>query len=180
MEKSRDEMRFLVFLASVALHSVMATCDRLRTACGIVKDKRLRGVGYNGSISGFPHCDESEHIIEDGHCIATRHGEVNAITNTDRQHLRDGQAIVIATPCIDCMKDLAEEGITRIDYIGAYNNSKGKDYISEIAKLRKIELRQHDIDWAEVFQYLFDLLARKGGILYRAGYRLRIAKEELK
>jgi dCMP deaminase len=179
MSKERDETRFKVFLASVALHSVMATCDRLRTACGIVKNKRLRGVGYNGSVSGLPHCDDAGHLIEDNHCVATRHGEANAISNTSREDLRGGQAIVIATPCINCVKDLSEEGVKEIDYVGSYSNARGKEYLDAIVKAKGMELRQHDIDWAELFQNLFDLLARKGGILHRSGYRLKITKEPL-
>lgn len=177
--QQRDQTRFTVFLASVALHSVMATCDRLRTACGIVKEKRLRGVGYNGSVSGMSHCDEVGHVMEDNHCIATRHGEENAISNTDRVYLRGGQAIILGTPCFNCVKHLAQEGITRIDYIGAYANARGKEHIHTMAQQLGIEMHQHEIDWAELFQSLFDLLARKGGLLYRAGYRLKVVKEPL-
>jgi dCMP deaminase len=177
---NRDDMRFMVFLASTALHSALATCDRLRTACGIVKNKRLRGVGYNGSVSGLTHCDDEGHLMIDGHCLNTRHGEKNAISNTNRDDLKDGQAIIIATPCIDCIKDLSEEGVKRIDYIGSYENAKGTDFIGGLTSKKEIELRQHNIDWAELFQNLFDLLARKGGILYRSGYRLKVVKESLK
>ena len=172
-------MRFMVFMGSIALHSVLGTCDRLRTACGIIKDKRLRGVGYNGSISGMPHCDDVGHLMEENHCLATRHGEANAISNTDRKHVRGGQAIVVATPCINCMKDLAAEGVRHIDCVGSYANSRGKEHLDDIARVKGITIRQHEIDWAELFQKLFDLLARKGGILYRSGYRLRIVKEPL-
>lgn len=176
---TRNDMRFMVFLGSIVLHSALATCDRLRTACGIIKNKRLRGVGYNGSVSGLPHCDGDGHLIEDNHCIATRHGEANAITNTNRDDLRGGQALVIATPCINCIKDLAEEGIKRVDYIGNYANARGKEHLDAIVKSKGIEMCQHEVDWAELFQNLFDLLARKGGAFYRAGYRLRIIKEPI-
>ncbi len=175
----RNEMRFLVFLGSIALHSALSTCDRLRTACGIVKNKRIRGIGYNGSVSGFPHCDDAGHLMEDNHCVATRHGEANAISNTDRQHLVGGQAIIIATPCVNCIKDLAEEGVKEIDYIGSYGNARGTQYIQGLIENKGMALRSHNIDWADLFQNLFDLLARKGGILHRSGYRLKITKEPL-
>ncbi|TSC79830.1 MAG: competence protein ComEB [Parcubacteria group bacterium Gr01-1014_29] len=177
---SRDDLRFKIFLGSVALHSALGTCDRLRTACGIINNKRLRGFGYNGSVSGLEHCDEVGHLLDNNHCIRTRHGEVNAITNTDRKDIQGGQAIVIATPCLDCAKDLAQEGIRRIDYVGKYDNSLGKDHLSMLAKQKNIELHSHDIDWADFFQELFDLLTRKGGILANAGYRLNVKKEPLK
>ena len=179
MSSERDEMRFKVFLGSILLHSVLGTCDRLRTACGIEKNKRLRGIGYNGSVSGLPHCDDVGHLMDDNHCIATRHGEANAISNTAREDLRDGRAIVIATPCINCIKDLAEEGVKQVDYLGSYSNARGKEHLEAIARAKDMVLNQHEIDLASLFQNLFDLLARKGGALYRAGYRLKIVKEPL-
>ena len=177
---SRDDVRFKVFLGSVVLHSALGTCDRLRIACGIVNNKRLRGVGYNGSVSGLAHCDEVGHLVVDNHCIRTRHGEVNAITNTDRRDIQGGQAIVIATPCLDCAKNLAEEGIRRIDYVENYKNSLGKEYLKALAKQKHIELVKHDIDWADFFQELLDMLTRKGGVLANAGYRLEVKKQPLK
>lgn len=179
MDTKRDDMRRKVFFGAVLLHSVLGTCDRLRTACGIVKNKRLRGFGYNGSVSGLPHCDDRGHLMEDNHCIATRHGEANAISNTSREDLRGGHAIVIATPCINCIKDLAEEGIQRVDYVGSYGNSRGKEHLEKIAAAKNMVMRQHEIEWDKLFQELFDLLARKGGAFYRAGYRLKIIKEPL-
>ena len=178
--QSRDDLRFKVFLGSVALHSALGTCDRLRTACGIINNKRLRGIGYNGSVSGLPHCDESGHLMANNHCIRTRHGEVNAITNTDRKDIRGGEAIVIATPCLDCAKDLAEEGIRRIDYIGNYENSLGKQHLEELAKQKGIKLVNHHVDWVDFFQELFNVLTQKGGILANAGYRLEVKKQPIK
>lgn len=178
--KERDRIRFRVFLSSIALHSVLATCDRLRTACGIIKDKRLKGIGYNGSVAGLPHCDDKGHLIVENHCLNTRHGEVNAISNTSREDLKGGQAIVIATPCLECIKDLTQEGVKEIHYIGSYPNSIGATHIKKITKGRKITLKKHEVDWAEVFQEMFDLLARKGGILEREGYRLKVTKEKIK
>ena len=176
-KEKREELRFNVFTASVALHSVLGTCDRLRIASGAVKDKRLRGVGYNGSVSGLSHCDDVGHLMVDGHCMRTRHGEVNLISNTDREHLKGAQVIVVATPCLECVKDLAHEGVAEIHYIGLYGNAAGKEHIETIAKEKGIKLIQHNVDYQELFQMLFDNLASKGGILERAGYKLRIVKE---
>ena len=86
---------------------------------------------------------------------------------------------MIATPCLDCAKDLAQEGIRRIDYVGSYQNSLGKQHLNDLAKQKNIELINHSVDWADFFQELFDLLAKKGGILANAGYRLKITKEHL-
>lgn len=179
-DKNRDQLRFNVFLASVALHSQLGTCDRLRTAAGAVKDKRLRGVGYNGSVSGLAHCDNIGHLMVDGHCLRTRHGEVNLISNTDRENLKGASIIIIATPCLECIKDLAHEGVREIHYVGSYSNAQGKEHIEQICGEKGIKLIQHDIDWQELFQELFDGLAQKGGVLERDGYRLKVEREDIK
>ncbi len=180
MEKEdRDNLRFNVFLASVVLHSQLGTCDRLRIAAGAVKDKRLRGVGYNGSVSGLAHCDDVGHLMVDGHCLRTRHGEVNLISNTDRENLKGASIIITSTPCLECIKDLAHEGVVEIHYTGNYANAQGKEYVGQICKEKGIKLIQHDIDWQELFQELFDGMVQKGGVLERAGYKLKISKEDL-
>jgi len=176
MSDKREKVRSSVFLGSIILHSVLSTCDRLRTACGFIKNKKLRGIGYNGSVSGQPHCDDDGHLMVDNHCVRTRHGEKNAISNTDRQHIRGSEAVVIATPCVDCMKDLIEEGVRKISYVGNYDNAKGKEFIEDLARNRGVELRRFEIDFADLFQELFDMMAQKGGVLYRKGYTLNIQK----
>lgn len=176
----RDAMRQLAFLVSTVAHSVLGTCDRLRVSCGIVKNKRLRGLGFNGSVNGMPHCDDVGHLMEDGHCVATVHAERNAIFNTDHEHFVGAQAIVTATPCIGCIKDLLQSGIGRIDYFGMYDNKQlAASKVAEMAAKKGVPLEKHEVDWAVVFQDLFDLLARKGGVLRNAGYRLRVTKEPL-
>lgn len=178
--QERERMRQLAFLVSTVAHSVLGTCDRLRVACGIVQDKRLRGLGFNGSVNGLPHCDEVGHLLEDGHCVATLHAEENALYNTDREHLVGSQAIVTATPCINCIKKLLQLGVAHIDYYGEYSNSLGTSKIARMAKEKGVPLKHHDPKWDQVFQELFDLLSREGGVLARSGYRLRVVKEPLK
>lgn len=175
----RQHIFQLAFLVSTVSHSILGTCDRLRVACGIISDKRLRGLGFNGSVSGLPHCEDVGHLLEDGHCVATIHGEENAVVNTDQKYLSGAQAIVTATPCINCTKRLLHAGISRIDYYGEYSNALGKSRIAEMAQAKKVTLQQHNVHWDLVFQQLFDLLARKGGVLRNAGYRLRVVREPL-
>ncbi|MBI2065253.1 MAG: hypothetical protein HYT62_04330 [Candidatus Yanofskybacteria bacterium] len=178
--KEREKLRSSVFLGSVVLHSALGTCDRLRTASGVVKDKRLRGVGYNGSVSGLAHCDDIGHLMVEGHCLRTRHGEKNLISNTDREHLRGAKVIVIGTPCLDCLKDLAHEGVAEVNYTGTYNNSIGKEHIEYIAKEKGMVLKYLNVDFADLFQELFNNLSRKGGILEWAGYKLEVVKKKIK
>ena len=173
----RDQLRLDVFIACVILHSDLGTCDRLRTACGLVNNKRLRGVGYNGSLHGFLHCDDGDHLLIDNHCEATIHGEENAIHNTPPEYREGSTAIVIGTPCLRCTKTLIHAGIKEIICIGEYANARGREQIDKIAKQAGVIMRPYEVDAAKLFQKLFDLLARPGGMLFNDGYQLKIIKQ---
>lgn len=101
------------------------TCDRGRSGCLIVKDKRILSTGYVGSPSGIEHCDEIGHQIkktvhENGsvsqHCVRTAHAEMNAVCNAARH----GTAIEGSTlyckmePCYTCAKAIINAGIVRV------------------------------------------------------------------
>jgi len=101
------------------------TCDRGRSGCLIVKDKRLIATGYVGAPAGTPHCDEVGHLMksithEDGtvsqHCLRTSHAEANAIS----QAARFGISLEGATlyckmvPCNVCCMLLVNAGIKKV------------------------------------------------------------------
>ncbi|PIN70444.1 deaminase, partial [Candidatus Woesearchaeota archaeon CG11_big_fil_rev_8_21_14_0_20_57_5] len=81
----------------------------------------ILSTGYNGSVRGLPHCDESGHDMEDGHCVRTVHAEANAIV----QAAKNGVAIdsaeiyITASPCWNCFKLIANAGIKTI-YFGEF------------------------------------------------------------
>jgi len=105
--------------------SKRATCDRGRSGCVIVKDKRILTTGYVGSPAGLPHCDEIEHdmrkVFDDAgnvtqHCVRTLHAEQNAII----QAARFGVSIEGATlyckmvPCRSCAMMIINSGIKHV------------------------------------------------------------------
>lgn len=101
------------------------TCDRGRSGCVIVKDKRLVSTGYVGSPIGLPHCDDAGHEMhtvtkEDGtisrHCIRTTHAEQNAICQAARYGIALNGATLYCkmTPCYICAKMIINAGITRV------------------------------------------------------------------
>lgn len=55
----------IFWFAQALIYSTRGTCDRLRTGCVIVKNKRIVGAGYNGSVSGLPHCMLLPHLAID-------------------------------------------------------------------------------------------------------------------
>lgn len=154
-----------LFIATAVLGSSRGTCDRLRTSCVLVKNKKIVGSGYNGSIANTPTCDETEHDMLDNHCVRTLHGEVNALANSWGD-LHGATAYIVATPCLSCVKDLAQHGISRIVYVGHYDTKDG-GRVPGYCKQAKIELVQFAKDpkkIATVFSKIFSRLNGSGGV----------------
>ncbi len=120
--------------------SSRSTCDRKHVGAVIVREKTLLSTGYNGSIRGMPHCDDAGHMMEEGHCVATIHAEMNAIIQAARNGVRiDGADLyVTASPCWNCFKALANAGIRAIYYGEFYRD----DRIFTIARRIGIKLQQ--------------------------------------
>lgn len=113
------------FLEVANIVAKRATCDRGRSGCVIVKDKRILVTGYVGSPSGLPHCDDVGHqmkkmIHEDGtitqHCVRTVHAEQNAISQAAKFGISiDGATLYCRmTPCRVCAMLIINSGISRV------------------------------------------------------------------
>jgi dCMP deaminase len=115
-----------------------ATCDRKFVGSVIVRDKTILSTGYNGSIRGMPHCSETGHMMEDGHCVATIHAETNAVLQAAKNGVSiDGATVyVTASPCWNCFKMITNAGIRRIVYGEFYRDNR----IFEIAARVGVEL----------------------------------------
>lgn len=113
-----------------------ATCDRKKVGAIIVKSKRIVSSGYNGSLSGLPHCDDIGHDMVDSHCVATVHGEVNAIADAARRGVStEGATLYCNTmPCWNCFKTIVSAGITEIVFRDEYRADR-KDKVIETAEL---------------------------------------------
>lgn len=111
-----------------------ATCDRKHVGAVIVKDKNILATGYNGSISGMPHCDEMGHMIENDHCVATIHAEANAILQAAKHGTSiDGADLYITTsPCWQCFKLIANAGIRRVFYGRFYRDNRIHDVAGRV------------------------------------------------
>ena len=113
---------FLDLCAAVAQR---ATCDRGRSGCVIVKDKRIMTTGYVGAPAGLPHCDEVGHdmrrVFDDNgnvtqHCCRTIHAEQNAIIQAAKFGIPlDGATLYCKmTPCRVCAMMIINAGIKRL------------------------------------------------------------------
>lgn len=125
-----------------------ATCDRGKSGCIIVKDRRILATGYVGSPSGLPHCDDEGHMLRDviapdgsisKHCIRTIHAEQNAICQAARFGTSLEQATLYCTmePCFVCAKMIVNCGIKRVVCEKRYHAGK---HTRDLFKKAKIKL----------------------------------------
>ena len=122
------------FMSIARQVSTRSTCDRKSVGAVIVKDRNILATGYNGSISGMPHCDEVGHMMDNGHCIATIHAEANAILQAAKYgtSIDGGDMYVTASPCWNCFKLIANSGIKRIFYGEFYREGRIHDVAGQI------------------------------------------------
>ena len=135
------------FMTIAHVVAARSTCDRKHVGAVIVRDRTILSTGYNGSIRGMPHCDEADHMMEAGHCVATIHAEANAIIQSARNGVRiEGASIyVTASPCWNCFKMIANSGIEQIYFHEFYRDER----IFEVAEKLQIALTRVDLPSAE-------------------------------
>ncbi|TSC52963.1 MAG: dCMP deaminase [Parcubacteria group bacterium LiPW_39] len=123
------------FMNIAEIVGTRGTCDRGRSGCVIVRDRRILCTGYVGSPMGLSHCDDVGHemqtvVQEDGttsrHCVRTSHFELNAIANAARLGIPlEGATLYCKmTPCYTCAKILINAGIKRVVCKMDYHASK--------------------------------------------------------
>ena len=111
------------FMQITELVASRSTCDRAWVGCVIVNDdNRIVSTGYNGSVSGHPHCDDVGHTMRDGHCIATIHAEMNALLYCAKEGIsvKGCSAYITHFPCLNCTKALIQAGIKNNYYQNDY------------------------------------------------------------
>lgn len=106
------------YMAIAEVTSKRSTCDRARVGAIAVKDNRIIATGYNGSPSGWGHCDEWGHEMSSGHCVRTVHAEMNIICQCAKFgiSLKDATIYCTHSPCYNCLKHLENVGVKEIIY----------------------------------------------------------------
>ncbi len=111
-----------------------ATCERKKVGAVIVRDKIILSTGYNGSLSGLPHCDAVGHEMENDHCVRTIHAEANAIVQAARNgvSINNSEIFITASPCYTCFKMIANAGIKTVYYGEFYRDDRIKKHAKEL------------------------------------------------
>ncbi|MDO4912694.1 MAG: deaminase [Lactobacillus sp.] len=114
------------FMMQALVISQRSTCDRALVGCVLARNKRVIATGYNGSVSGQPHCDDAGHEMIDGHCVRTIHSEMNALLQCAKYGIStaDSEIYVTHFPCYNCAKALVQAGIKQVHYFYDYRDSE--------------------------------------------------------
>ena len=89
-------------------------------ACIVDGDKKIVGVGYNGSPRGIE--DEDFPWEREGDFMETKyayvcHAELNAILNSTKENLKGCTMYVAMSPCNECAKAIVQSGIKKVVYL---------------------------------------------------------------
>ena len=112
------------------LAPMFSTCaKRQYFAVVLAPNKRVAGIGYNGSPPGMDHCidgacprlhQKSANGSSYDNCIA-QHAEQGALLWSDPSLRQGGTLIVNGPPCMGCAKLIASSGISRVVYLKDYS-----------------------------------------------------------
>ncbi len=119
------------FMAMAVILSQRSMCCHYKVGAVIAKDKRFLTGGYNGPVTGEPHCVEvgcakMKNGVKlphgSGFCRGA-HAEMNAIVNAANLGIfvRDATVYVTYRPCLECAKHIVNAGIKKIVYLKDYD-----------------------------------------------------------
>lgn len=113
------------FMMQALVIAQRSTCNRALVGSVLVKNNRIIGTGYNGSVSGQLHCDDVGHQMVDGHCVRTIHSEMNAIIQCAKFGVSTENTEIYVThfPCYNCCKSLLQAGVKKINYYFDYRDN---------------------------------------------------------
>lgn len=119
-----------IFMKEAELWSERSTCNRLAVGAVIVRDNRTVAQGYNGSISGHPHCCDAGDLMYEGGCKRTIHAEMNALMMCAKLGIATEGATLYVThyPCPDCMKHINQAGIKTVVYKEMYSHRYANNF----------------------------------------------------
>lgn len=145
----------------------MAIVLTRRVSCRVVKtaavyvdpNRRVISLGYNGPVQGGYNCNEVGCAKIDGNPKTGKlercrgaHAEINGIINAvDPRALKGATLYSVKYPCYDCMKSLANAGISEIVYFEKYLRTQtgGEKFEEEteaedLAKIKKMKVRKFE------------------------------------
>lgn len=134
--------RLSYFITMAGVVALRSTCPRARVGSVLVNPltNQVVAVGYNGSVSGAPHCEDTECLkISTGirdhpfSCVRTVHAETNAVLHLEHNY-PELYLYTTHRPCYQCTKILITANVKKVFYQKEYEDSI-RDAILKESKL---------------------------------------------
>ena len=138
-----------------------STCPRMACGAVVVEDGHIVSTGYNGALSGLPHCTEvgcqMEMVRERERCTRIIHAEFNAVL---RARGRGDTIYTTGQPCFECTKAIWAVGIRNIVYVQDYPDDRRDELWNVLTGLSPIALSPNNLN---IFQLepLLDFVIRE-------------------
>lgn len=130
-----------VMIRAARVWAERSTCSRLHVGAVAAREGRVIASGYNGAVSGAPHCSHTcicQHKLTDllshtaicpaiNPCRESVHAEANVIAFAARwgSSLHGTTLYCTHAPCVECAKLIVNAGVTDVIYAEHYRNVKG-------------------------------------------------------
>ncbi|MCA1840450.1 MAG: cytidine/deoxycytidylate deaminase family protein [Actinomycetota bacterium] len=106
------------FLNLARQAATRSSCTQSKHGAVIVSKRHIQSTGYNGTPSGYGHCDQ-------GACPRGRkgdltkpcwglHAEANAILYAEPERREGATLYITSPPCLDCAKLIANSGLREV------------------------------------------------------------------
>lgn len=124
------------FLRMAKLVATRSTCLSRQVGCVIVDNRRhVVATGYNGPPAGFDHCTQCNRTssgcgLDDCYAI---HAEMNALLQCPDVY-SISTIYCTDSPCIHCLKLLANTSCTRIVFLQEYPHGKSKEIWEKLGR----------------------------------------------
>lgn len=117
------------FQKAALLASERSTCPKKAVGAVLVLDKRIIATSYNGVL---PHYDHSKGMDNEG-TTHTVHAEANIIAFCAKHGIATKGTTLYLTlsPCEKCAELIIQAGITHVNYIEEYRDTRGIEVLRE-------------------------------------------------
>ena len=144
------------FMAGVRILATRSSCNGVHGGGILVKDKGIIFGGYNGAPPGMETCDDVGHLMEEGHCVRTIHGEHNAILQASALggvSTKGSTMYSKYNPCIHCAKYVIAAGIIRVVVGKLYRGEAAVDFLRK-ANIQ-VDIYEPNLAWNNYISDVF-------------------------
>lgn len=129
-----------------------SNCLKAHVGAILLREERIRAVGYNGTVEGFANCFRGgcprcrDLTLKQGEqldrCVCV-HAEENALISAARYgiEIAGTECFVTHEPCLSCTKLLIQSRVKQVVYLNSYQYPERQDHNRSRAALRSASRR---------------------------------------